>query len=93
MMVWATAALLLAALLLGGGPGWFGDRLLTVPALVLIAWAGWRQWHSPLTTAASRWAFWFLPFVLLALPLLQLVPLPVELVRWLPGREAYFAEL
>ena len=41
-MFWSTAALLLAALLLGGGPGWFGDRLLVVPALGLAAWACWR---------------------------------------------------
>ena len=89
-MFWSTAALLLAALLLGGGPGWFGDRLLVVPALGLAAWACWRLWQRPQRTG---WAFWFLPAALLAVPLLQLIPLPVELVRLLPGRALYLNEL
>ena len=89
-MFWSTAALLLAALLLGGGPGWFGDRLLVVPALGLAAWACWRLWQRP---QRAGWAFWFLPAALLAVPLLQLIPLPVELVRLLPGRALYLNEL
>jgi len=89
-MFWSTAALLLAALLLGGGPGWFGDRLLVVPALGLGAWACWRLWQQP---QRAGWAFWFLPAAVLAVPLLQLIPLPVELVRLLPGRAVYMNEL
>ena len=89
-MFWSTAALLLAALLLGGGPGWFGDRLLVVPALGLGAWAFWRLWQAPQRVG---WAFCVLPVALLALPLLQLVPLPVEWVRLLPGRALYLNEL
>ena len=89
-MFWSTAVLLLAALLLGGGPGWFGDRLLVVPALGLGAWACWRLWPAP---QRLGWAFWVLPVALLALPLLQLIPLPLELARLLPGRALYLNEL
>ena len=89
-MFWATAALLLAALLLGGGPGWFGDRLLVVPALGLAAWAGWCLWQRP---QRQGWAFWWLPAALLVLPVLHLLPLPVEWVRLVPGRALYLDEL
>jgi len=89
-MFWSMAALLLAALLLGGGPGWFGDRLLVVPALGLGAWACWCLWKQP---KRAGWAFWFLPAAVLAVPLFQLIPLPVELVRLLPGRAVYMNEL
>ena len=83
----ATASALTLAMLLGGGQGWLGERLLELPALALALLAVWRL-ETAAHAVAWRRDFYTLPCLLLALPLLQLLPLPWSLWSSLPGRAA-----
>ena len=89
-LAWLTALTLVGALVMGGGQGWLGDRLLAVPALLAGLWGGW--WLLTTQPSPAR-SFWILPLALVGLPLLQLVPLPAAWVALLPGRSTYLAEL
>ena len=78
------AALLIAALLLGGGSriDLAGPVVLHVTTLAMLAWltiARRIQWH-----AVPRAAWWFWGGII-ALPVLQLVPLPPTIWQALPG--------
>lgn len=87
-LVAGVAALLLLALLLGGGTrqGLAGDFVVQLAALPLLAWGllalvrgeRRREWRWPLALLAA----------IFLLPLLQLLPLPPALWTRLPGREA-----
>jgi O-antigen ligase len=78
----------------GSADGWVGERWLALPALALIVVAVWRVALMPEgTEPGALRAWWLVPSVLLALPLLQLLPLPPWLWSMLPGREALGAEL
>ena len=82
--------LLLLAVLLGGGGVAYGLRNLVIQlfALLLLMVHGdivarfWRE---------SGWGLRLLVFSSLALPLIQLIPLPPYLWQALPGREAVLA--
>jgi O-antigen ligase len=74
-----------------GGQGWTGERLLALPALALGLAAIWRVETS--ATPLRRHLFYLAPVLLLALPLLQLFPVPWPLWVHLPGRQALAAAM
>jgi hypothetical protein len=78
---------LLSCLLLGGGTrsGLISDALLQLLSIPLLLAALWRILDAPL----SRDAQWALAFcgAILAVPLIQLVPLPPAIWTHLPSRE------
>jgi O-antigen ligase len=81
------AALLGLALLLGGGSLRFPlTRLIVeVAAASVLVWYALRGWRAPV----DRWssAVILLLLLMLALPLIQLIPLPPSIWTALPGRE------
>lgn len=81
-----TAVTLLAALLLGGGTrtGFLGDVILQYLALVLILVSAAGVAHSG--DAPARRALYFCAAIM-ALPLLQLIPLPPGVRGHLPGKD------
>ncbi|KFN48865.1 O-antigen ligase family protein [Arenimonas composti] len=82
--------LLLACLVLGGGQGTLGDTFCQLLALLLIGVVVWRHVQSP---AARLPAIAWLVAPLLALPLLQLLPLPEGLWNAVPVRAALGEDL
>jgi len=76
--------LLLVSGLVGGGQGGLGDLAAQLCALVTMAWLA-TEWLRGSLHWAGRWWVPCLPFLALALPLLQLVPIP-EFV-WSLGTE------
>lgn len=80
-----TGALLIAALIAGGGQGWMGESLLALGGLILIAIALLRVAGNGLDKRRLRW-FIGVPLALLILPLLQLLPLPPSIWTRLAGR-------
>ena len=76
-----------ASLVLGGASrsGFLSDTILALLAIPLLAWGIWRLFDTEITRQ-MRWALWFC-LALVALPLLQLVPLPGWLWTLLPHRE------
>lgn len=86
-----SAALLALALLLGGGQGGLGDTLLQLLAIALLAYLfaapGIRR--ELLSAPTSAW----LALVVLALPLLQLLPIPMGSWLSLDGRATLAAQL
>ena len=77
----ATAATLLLALLPGGRQGWVGEDLLALAGLT-----------RETDTKRLRWLFG-LPLVLVALPILQLIPLPPAIWTHMPGRAPLVADM
>lgn len=88
----AVAVTLLLALASGGGQGWVGEDLLAVAGIALIAAALARALTSDVHPARLR-VFLGLPAALVALPVLQLVPLPASIWTSLPGRAGLAADL
>ena len=84
------AAVLASALVLGGGQGTPGDSAVQVLALFLVALSLWR--HTTDASAPLPRAAW-LAAVLLALPLLQLLPIPNALWLMPEARTEIAAEL
>jgi O-antigen ligase len=70
----------------GGVQGW-SDAIVQLAALPLLAWALFRLTPSQLGRS-GQWAIVLL-CAILALPLLQLIPLPPALWSSLPGRQKY----
>ena len=90
-MQWPLAALLLvAALVLGGGQGTLGDSVCQGLALALLACTLWRHGHEA-HARLPRLAW--LAALPLALPLLQLLPVPDALWQSAPAREALASQL
>lgn len=85
-----SALLLVSALVLGGGQGWLGDTFCQLLALALIAVAAWRHFNDD----DARWsgAAW-LVLVPLAVPLLQLLPVPESWWGMASGRAQLATEL
>jgi O-antigen ligase len=81
-----TLATLLANLALGGATqhGFLSDALLQAAALPLLLTAGWRLWESQKSPDQRR-ALVFCSAIV-ALPLVQLIPLPPFLWTHLPAR-------
>ena len=84
---WATAALLILALLVGGAGQNFPllEMLLDLAALGVGGVLVWQQRPERLTKLAR--CAWALMAAIVLLPLLQLVPLPPAVWQALPGRE------
>ena len=82
------ALVVAASLLLGGGTrgGFLSDAVLQLLAIPLLLLALWKMFDVELTRGA-RIAAWFC-LAIVAVPLLQLIPLPPSLWTTLPGREA-----
>lgn len=88
-----SATTLALALWLGGGPGAsVAEQWLGLPGLALIVAAIFAYFNHSVSPGQARW-FWLLPAALIALPLLQLVPLPHFLWAHLPGRGALVDDL
>lgn len=89
---WLSALVLIVAGLLGGSRGGFGDVVAQLLALVLLAqmaWLGNRgglSWHGP------SWAGW-VPGLALALPIIQLLPIPEALWSASPARSELAGQL
>ena len=87
-LFYACAFMAMASLALGGstrrGGGLF-DVILAFLAIPLLALGVWRLFETDITPQ-MRWALWFC-LALVALPLLQLLPLPGWLWTLLPHRE------
>ena len=86
-LFWLTAVTFALALVVGGGQGSLAEHLLALAGLSLIVTSGLLAISSDTRPDRARW-FWLLPAALLALPLLQLVPLPAGLWTRLPGRQS-----
>jgi O-antigen ligase len=83
-----TSFVVVVAMLFGGGglQGW-SDAVVQLAALPLLAWALFKLNPSQLGRG-GRWAIVLL-CAILALPLLQLIPLPPSLWSSLPGRREF----
>jgi hypothetical protein len=79
---YTTAFVLLAALVLGGGTqqGFWSDTIIQLASLPLL-------WMSLLSRRQESRVAIFLVCLLVALPLIQIIPLPPSLWSALPGRE------
>jgi hypothetical protein len=92
VLFWAAAALLVAAPLYRGGNRPLALLVLesvALAALVALAFSRPAREAFAIRSAPLRWAI----AILVAVPLLQLVPLPYALWSALPGRVAYAAVL
>lgn len=88
---WLLAAITLAlAVLLGGGQGTLGDGACQLLAIGLLASVAWRQATDPVARLPR--AAW-LAALPLALPLLQLLPIPESLWLTAPARGEIAAQL
>jgi hypothetical protein len=83
---YTSVVVVLAMLFGGGGQGWSG-AIVQLAALPLLAWALFRLNPSRLGRG-GQWAIVLL-CAILALPLLQLIPLPPSLWSGLPSRQEY----
>ncbi len=86
----ATALLLIACVLLGGGQGTPGDTACQLGAIALIAWVLARHASHPGSRLPAIAWLALVPFLL---PALQLLPLPAALWQSAPAREALAADL
>lgn len=86
------AVLLIVAVLGGGGRGGLGDVLAQQLAIVLLAFLCWQGLRDRLSWRAAAWVRW-LPALALALPLLQLLPIPMGLWTAGPARAELAAQL
>ena len=86
-LFYACAFMAAASLVLGGATrsGFLSDVILALLAIPLLALIVWRLFDTDITRQ-MRWALWFC-LALVALPLLQLVPLPGWLWAIFPHRE------
>lgn len=87
-----TLVVLLVGLVFGGGTrnGFIGDVILQLAAVPLLIWSIFSvTFTGARSPDASRRRFWALVFCvgLVVVPLLQLLPLPIELWGLLPGRD------
>src|SRR6476661_9981071 len=75
-LLYLSGFVVVASLLLGGGTrgGFLSDAILQLVAIPLLLFALWRILDVPLTKEARR-VLWFCAAVV-AIPLIQLVPLP-----------------
>ncbi|MBL7489254.1 hypothetical protein I6A62_14450, partial [Frankia sp. AgW1.1] len=86
-LAWFTGAMLLASLILGGATrnGYLGDVILQLMSVPVVSLA---LREIVLRRAAGQLKFPLLFVAAVALiPILQLIPLPLELWKYLPGRE------
>jgi O-antigen ligase len=85
-------ALLVVAVLGGGGQGGLGDVAAQLLAVLLLAHLGWLAVRHRLAWRSERWVRW-LPVLALTLPLLQLLPIPAGWWDAAPARAELAAQL
>ena len=80
--------MIIASLVLGGGTrgGFLSDAILQLVAIPLLLVSLWRLIETPLTKQMRMALFFCIAIV--AIPLIQLIPLPPWLWTVLPGRDA-----
>lgn len=85
------SGLLVAALTFGGGTRnyLFSDLFVQLLASLVLVYGLVRLRRTQIEPAAQQLVL--LLAALLAVPLVQLIPLPIALVKWLPGRAEIFA--
>jgi hypothetical protein len=76
----------------GGGHGGLGDLLAQQLGLALLALLLWQGVHGRIAWHARPWVRW-LPALALALPLLQLIPIPMSLWTAGPARMELAAQM
>lgn len=86
------SGLLLVALLFGGGGSPAPLSELIVQLATAIAILVWMVFADP-RRGSPGWAAWLIVFFVLAVPILQLVPLPPAVWQSLPGRDVEFQAL
>jgi len=87
-----TAALIVFAGVVGGGVGGMGDAACQLFAIALAGTTFVAIWLRQARVRAPRWVC-LLPALAVALPLLQLIPIPVGLWRMGPARSELAAQL
>jgi len=91
--LWLCIALVVVAVLGGGGQGGLGDVFAQLLAVFLLAWLAWLGVNDRLTwRSKGMWVRW-LPALALALPLLQLLPIPAGWWSAPPARAELGAQL
>lgn len=87
LLFWAVAFLIVACLLLGGGTraGFLSDAILQLLSVPVLIYALWVAFETRLSST-QRTALWFC-LAVVALPLIQLIPLPPSVWSVLPQRE------
>ncbi|MEO7689437.1 MAG: O-antigen ligase family protein [Sphingomonas sp.] len=85
-VLYASLILLLVAAVLGGASRTDVLSPLVVRLAAIIA-IMWLIWTRPLGQLELRWIHWLLLSAIVAVPLLQLIPLPFHTWSTLPGRE------
>ena len=86
-LFYACACMVAASLVFGGATksGFLADVILALLAIPLLAYGAWRLLDLDISRS-MRWALWFC-VALVALPLLQLVPIPGWLWTLFPHRQ------
>ena len=92
LTVAAGSVLLTVSILGGGGRGGLGDLLAQLLAVGLLAYLCGLGLADRLTWRAPLWVRW-LPVLAMALPLLQLVPIPLGVWGWGSARTELAAQL
>lgn len=87
-----SALVMLVACLAGGGQGGIGDLVAQELALVLLAVVAWHAMRGSADWRAPVWVR-VLPIVAVALPLLQLLPVPEALWSMGPARRELASQL
>jgi O-antigen ligase len=92
-LFWLCTLLLIIAAVGGGGQGGRGDMLAQLFAVIVLAQL-WRLRNQggAIIDQGPAWALWLVP-VLLALPLLQLLPIPMWLWNESPARREIAGQL
>ena len=92
-LFWLSAGLLVVAVIGGGGQGGRGDMLAQLFALVVLAqWWRAKTRNGVIVHQGPAWSLWLVP-VVLALPLLQMLPIPMWLWHASPGRREIASQL
>jgi hypothetical protein len=90
--LWVCMAVLVVSVLGGGGQGGLGDVGAQLLAISLLAYLGWLAVRGRLNWRSEAWVRW-LPILALALPLLQLLPIPLDWWDAAPARAELGAQL
>lgn len=91
-LFWLCALLLTVAGVLGGGQGGRGDMFAQLLSVVVLAWLWYLRSRGDLAMRGPAWALWLVP-ALVALPLLQMLPIPTWLWGVSPARREIAGQL
>lgn len=90
--LWLCLSLVVIAVLAGGGQGGLGDLAAQLLAVVLLAILAWQVFNHRVQWRCEAWVRW-LPLLALALPVLQLLPIPSAWWSAAPARAELGAQL